>query len=227
MSRVLTPLTGGQLAEIAFSQTGETTAALAQRIAAPYSTVHKARKRIRDAGGWFCPLTWSDCDICGQPVASGPGSHARVRHAACTREHRRRQAIRRRAEGDPSARSTPYVAKWRAAHPEADAARREREQAAKHAAWPTLPSESRNSILARAHAHDDDAQARTRDQARQNWEPWTPEEDALIIGEIHRPAAELALKLGRTLWAVRHRRVTLRKRGLLGERSRPKRTGAR
>ena len=42
--------------------------------------------------------------------------------------------------------------------------------------------------------------------------PWTPEEDIVLMELADSPAHELALILGRTLWAVRHRRSRLRKR---------------
>jgi transposase len=42
--------------------------------------------------------------------------------------------------------------------------------------------------------------------------PWTEKEDIVLMELTDSPAHELALILGRTLWAVRHRRSRLRKR---------------
>jgi DNA-directed RNA polymerase specialized sigma24 family protein len=42
--------------------------------------------------------------------------------------------------------------------------------------------------------------------------PWTEDEDRVILERAGNPAYEVALALGRTLWAVRHRRSRLRKR---------------
>ena len=44
---------------------------------------------------------------------------------------------------------------------------------------------------------------------------WANDEDAYLIAHPGEPARETALKLGRTLWAIKTRRTELRKRGLL------------
>lgn len=51
----------------------------------------------------------------------------------------------------------------------------------------------------------------TRDEAERAGSPWDGDEDAVILVHLDEPARDVALALGRTLWAVRHRRMRLRR----------------
>lgn len=214
MTRTLVRLTDEQLAAIAFADAAVNTADLARQLDAPYWTVRKARQRIQAAGGWQCPLMWRACDVCGRPVAGGPV--VRLRHAGCQAAWARAYERRRRAERAPGSLSTPHVRRYRAEHPEADRASRDRYAARlaerRAAEWSEA---ERAAALAKARAADARDQALTRDAAASSGAAWTAEDDAVIAATIDQPARETALSLGRTLHAVRGRRVWLRKQGLI------------
>lgn len=205
-------LTDAEAAALLLADPDEATGALARRLQRDYWTVRAARRRI--AGVWGCRVAWRACVVCGRPVA-GPTRPARTAHVGCGRERERRRARRARAERRPYAVSTRYVDAWRRRNPERAATARARETLRRNARWPALPEDVRAAKLARIHEYDRDRNAETRQRAtRGPADPWTSEEDARIVATLDRPAAEVALGLGRTLYAVRGRRKRLRAEGL-------------
>lgn len=211
MTRTLTPLTDDQLAAIAWADPTETTAALARRIAAPYFTVHQARRRFNRDGGWFCALARSTCPECGRPLLSSAANPRDVHHA-CEAARAARWSRERRAAGRPGSKSTPYVRAWRERNPQRHAAIRDREKARLRAEWPDRPEPERDAALAKVHAADQRDYPLTRDRADRAGAPWTADEDAQILDRLDDPARDVALDLGRSLWAVRTRRKLLRRR---------------
>ena len=207
MARSLVPLTDQQLSAIATAPADVSAAQLARELGAPYFTVAKARQRIQAAGAWFCPLTWATCSECGGPLAHG--STTRTVHPGCAAGRAARYS--RGYRQGPHRPSTPYVARWRREHPEDNHAHREQEKARLRELWPTLPEETRRPVLERWHAADRRDYARTRDAAEHRGEPWDADEDRSILDHLQTPAREVALELGRTLWAVRSRRMHLRR----------------
>lgn len=202
-------LSDDHLAAIAWADPREPTAALARRIAAPYFTVYKARRRASGPFGWHCPLVLATCAECGQPLLRSR-TFQRTTHASCARSRLNRHKREQRAHGliPPS---TPYVAAWRRRNPERAAELKRRALARVNALWPTLPPEARAASLAALHAADARDQPLTAERATATGTTWTEEEDRMVLARMDDPAREVALALGRTLYAVRHRRVTLRR----------------
>jgi hypothetical protein len=83
-------LTDGQERAILDSPAGESTAALARRIGAPYPATYRLRSLIQ-RGQWSCALTMRTCDTCGQPLLIPPQSHGQRRHRACVTERNRQR----------------------------------------------------------------------------------------------------------------------------------------
>ncbi|MBI2912015.1 MAG: hypothetical protein HYY05_07715 [Chloroflexi bacterium] len=165
-------------------------------------------QRIREAGGWSTPLQWRPCTECGQLLASSR-VWRRTAHKACERARVVRKARERRLQRP--GQSTPYVHAWRQRNPEDNALLREQEKAKRRERWPDLPEELRNAMLARAHAADQRDYPLTLEEANRSGDRWTEEEDGTILARLRDPARDVALALGRTLWAVRNRRVRLRR----------------
>jgi hypothetical protein len=209
MDRVLRPLTPDELAELAAASPTAIAAELARRLGRPYFTVNHALKRIRRAGGWFVPLVWRTCTECGRPVASPRRRPQRRAHVGCRRARDARHSRERRAAGLD--RSTPYVRRWREAHAAELAAMRERDKARMRERWPDLPPELQVASLDKVHAADRRDYRRTLDRAERSGADWTGDEDRYVLDHPKTPAREVALALGRTLWAVRNRRVRLRR----------------
>lgn len=63
----------------------------------------------------------------------------------------------------------------------------------------------------KVHAADQRDYPLTLDEATNSGDRWSADDDAYVLDHLRDPAREVALELGRTLWAVRNRRVTLRK----------------
>lgn len=168
----------------------------------------KAVQRIKR--GLACPLTWLPCTECGGLVA---GPRGRTVHPTCERLRVVRWARERRRQRP--GQSTPYVARYRKLQPEAARQLREREKAKLRDQWPDLPRPVREASLSKVHQADLRDYAVTLPHATASGDPWTEEEDQAIIDGLKRPAREIALELGRTLWSVRNRRVRLRRLGLL------------
>lgn len=203
-------LTDAQLAAIAFADLSEPASAIAERIDRDDATVDRARRRMRQAGGWLCPLVWTDCRVCGQPVCGGVIGARRTVHAACAHERNRdyrRLATpeKRRAMGEQSRR-------WVVAHPEQRREIDARRHAKRDAAMTPAEWAAYFDHLEAVAAAD---QERTRAEAWNAGQPWTDDEDALLIDNPRVAARDLALRLGRTLWAVKTRRGWLRDHGLL------------
>ena len=75
--------------------------------------------------------------------------------------------------------------------------------------WPYLHNEE---AVARVLESEQLRYAETVQAATNTDAPWTEDEDRVILERAGDPAYEVALTLGRTLWAVLHRRSRLRKR---------------
>lgn len=183
---------------------------LSRELGKPYFTVHKARERII-ARGWACPLAWETCTECGRPVCGPARYPRRTAHVGCEGARNARLQRQYRTAGRAQ-KSTPYVAAWRRQNPERNAELRQQELARMRALWPALPPERQEELLDRAHEADQRDQALTAERANSSGERWTEEEDRYLLEHPKEPAREAALKLGRTLWAVRDRRVMHRKR---------------
>lgn len=169
----------------------------------------KALARIR-AEGWVCRLSLAPCTECGLPVAGPPRATV---HPGCRRTRSGRYGRERRANPTaPSDRSTAYVARWRKLHPERDQQLRERDKARMRDAYHDLPGSAQAAILDRAHQADERDQPLTVEAAWASGNDWTEDEDRYVLDHLKTPARDVALHLGRTLWAVRNRRVTLRRR---------------
>jgi len=209
MARVLWPLTLDDLAELASAPPTATSAELARRLGRPYFTVNHALKRLRRAGGWFTPLVWRTCTECGRPVASPRRRPQRRAHVFCRRARTARYSRERRWAG--LRRSTPYVRAWRARHPAELAEARERDKARMRERWPDLPAEAQAAALDKVHAADRRDYPLTLERAARSGAVWDEDEDRYILDHSKTPAREVALALGRTLWAVRNRRVRLRR----------------
>jgi len=109
-------------------------------------------------------------------------------------------------------KSTLYVRRWREEHPAELATEREREKVRQRERWPERPEEERAALLDRLHAADRRDATFTREEAEHAGTPWDADEDAYVLAHLREPAREVALQLGRSLWAVRNRRVALRRR---------------
>lgn len=218
MTGQLHPLSDADLAAIATSILSEvegasaaaTPAQLARSLGSPYFTVAKAVQRIR-RNGWTCRLVARPCIVFGLTLLSPSGSRRRLMHPGCTpaRAAERQRGYRR----GPHTPSTRSVQRWRTEHPDELAAEREREKARQRERWPERPEEERASMLDRLHRSDWRDAALTRDDAEHSGEPWDAEEDAYVLAHLREPARDVALTLGRTLWAVRNRRARLRRLG--------------
>ena len=75
--------------------------------------------------------------------------------------------------------------------------------------WPYLYGEE---VLGARQDADQRRYPETRAAATDNHEPWTEEEDRILLERAGDTAYEVALAMGRTIWAIRHRRSRLRKR---------------
>lgn len=95
-------------------------------------------------------------------------------------------------------------------------ARTELQRAIDHRRWERMAPEARNRVLDRAHEHEADHQAASQALAVRHRARWTEDDDAILIEPAGEPAHAIARDLGRTLWAVRSRRLKLRQRGALG-----------
>jgi hypothetical protein len=184
--RIMVPtvLTDDHLAAIAWADPGERTAALARRLGAAYTPVYTARRRMRQAGGRWCPLRRVICTECGQPLLANATTHPRTNHPGCERARERRR------------QQTPAAV---LASSERDRRRRERDPArvvALFAAW---------KIIARQEL------AFTQERATQAGALWTEEEDEEVLRRSDAPARAIALDLGRSTSAVFARRHRLRR----------------
>jgi len=182
---------------------------LARRLGRPYFTVRKAVQRIQRAGHWSTSLKAGSCPHCGQPVLLPPGVKARL-HPRC-RADRAAHRARDRRKAHPGL-STPYARVWKVRHPQETVEMREREKARKREKWPSLSEEERKAILERAHEADRRDYPLTLESADSRGEIWSSDEDQYVLDHQTDPARDVALALGRTLWAVRNRRVRLRRR---------------
>lgn len=216
-ARELGWLTDAQVAAIAWADDAESTPALAIRLGLPYFTVNHRRRTIRRAGYWGCDLRWDACAVCGAPLAGFASRAPRAAHPACEPARRAAKQRRRRAERAPGALSTPYVRRWRADHPDEHRELRARERARMRERWPELPAEEREASLDHVHEADARDQELTRARANNDGTIWTEAEDRYLIEHPDQSARDAGLALGRTLYAVRSRRVALRKRGLIAE----------
>lgn len=204
--RTVTRLSDEELIYIVRVLSEQNTTQIARQLGRSYYTVRKAIQRIER--GWATRLTWTTCAVCGGPLCHGPARRVvhpwckRVRVAYLAREKRKR----------PHTPSTKYVADWRGRNP--DANDRQREQEKKRAAekrrqeW---TAEQWKRSLTKAWAADQRDQEATLSHARRTGERWTAAEDEYILATLKVPAREVGKKLGRTLWAVRVRRVRLRR----------------
>ena len=82
--------------------------------------------------------------------------------------------------------------------------------------WERRSQEERQALLARAQQHTIDKQAQTVGNDHNRMRRWQPWEDEAILATDAPPDHELALELGRTLYAVRGRRTLLTTRLTLG-----------
>jgi len=200
-------LSDADLAHIA-SNLEKSPLVLAGELNRPYSTVAAARRRLARSS-WACPHAREICTECGCPVG-GPDRHPhRTVHVAC--EPARAARLRRQYCKVRPSQSTEYVANWRRRNPERVAEFREREKARMRQAWPEMPAERRAELLDRAHEADQDGYAITLARADSSGKFWTEDEDRYLFEHPREPARDIGLKLGRTLWAVRSRRMRLRR----------------
>jgi hypothetical protein len=203
-------LSDADLAVIAAADTATTTVILAAALGKPYFTVAHARQKMHRLGSWCCPVAIGVCTECGGLLLTSP-ERPRMAHPACRHARAARYSRVRRREGR-AAKSTPYVAAWREREPARSRELREQEKARLRARWPELPAEVQAAALAKLHAADARDYPLTVHRARQSGRPWRAEEDGYILEHAKTPAREVALVLGHTLWAVRHRRMRLRER---------------
>lgn len=186
-------------------------AALAARLGINPAGVEWNLRRMRKRGGWYTPLLLVPCVECGLTLAGPPGASS---HRTCTsRVAPARRRRERRASGEtPPGASTPYVRRWRQARPDAAAVLREREKAVAREQYHALPGSAQAAIVEKAHEHDRTAYPITLDAAWRRGDDWTEDEDRYVLEHPKMPARDVGLHLGRTLWAVRSRRVLLRRR---------------
>jgi hypothetical protein len=202
-------LSDSDLGTIAGTDASVTTVVLAVELGKPYFTVAHARQKIARMGGWYCLVSAGRCSECGEPVLTSPDRRQSA-HLACRPARAARYSRIARREGRAT-KSTSYVAAWREREPERSRELREQEKARLRARWPDLPAEERQALLARVHAADARDYPLTVGVAEQSGSPWTDEEDQYVLEHPKMPAREVALVLGRTLWAVRGRRMRLRR----------------
>ena len=205
-SRKLNPLTAEDLVEIAQLAGQVTAAELARRLGKQYFTVAKALQRLRE-GRMFCRLVWVACAECGELIA---GPRGRIVHPACERQRNARKNREQRCRHP--GQSTPYVARYRWEQPDAARRLREQEKARRRELWPDLPLTIRQAQLAKVHQADARDYPVTLARASARGSRWTADEDTIVLKRLGDAARDVALELGRTLWAVRGRRVRLRSR---------------
>lgn len=203
-------LTDQDLAAISATPPDVTTAALAERLGRPYFTVAHARQVLHRRGGWWTPIEIVACTECGAVLVAAPQRRLTA-HPACSPSRAARYSRIARAEGR-AAISTPYVAAFRRAYPERAQELRDQEKARMRESWPDLPYQERQTILAKAHAADQRDYPVTLAEASANGDRWTSDDEAYVLSHLREPARQVALTLGRTLWAVRSRRLHLRRR---------------
>ena len=179
---------------------------LARQLGRNYWTVVHAVRQIL-AGKFRCQLTWTPCSECGDLIAGPAG---RTAHPECKRKRIVRQARERRKR--LPGQSTPYVAQYRKRNPDAAQLLREQEKTKRRELWPDLPLTIRQAQLAKVHQADARDYPVTLARASARGSRWTADEDAIVLKRLGDPARDVALQLGRTLWAVRGRRVRLRSR---------------
>ena len=90
--------------------------------------------------------------------------------------------------------------------------RRARENARKRRAYARWTPAQRAASWARAHAADRRDERIAREAARHLGERWTLEDEAYVLSHPRAAARDLALALGRTVWAVKARGRVLRER---------------
>ncbi len=78
-----------------------------------------------------------------------------------------------------------------------------------------LNDEERQVALDKAHEHTFEHQQQSRQTASNHSARWKEWQDAIIWENPHLTDSELAVELGRTLYAVRNRKFALRRRALL------------
>lgn len=100
---------------------------------------------------------------------------------------------------------------WRRRNPGALNAQREADKAKRREKWPELPAKERQASLTKVHEADARDYLITADLAASSGMPWTTEEDQYVLEHLREPARGVAITLGRSLWAVRNRRVRLRR----------------
>ncbi len=183
-----------QLVAIAWADDTVSAVELAKMLGLPWERVRKVRRRIKRAGHWSCPLIWSVCPVCDEALASGPRPHRRIMHPRCAKQ---REAERRTR------------------HPGRRREQQARARAKRRVAFQALPAEERAARLAALTADNQRDHARTLPHVTQTGRPWSEADDALLIARAGDPDREVAIALGRTLWAVRTRKMRLRDRGLL------------
>jgi hypothetical protein len=206
--RTLTFLSDEDLVRIVEAPPEMTTVDLARRLGRPYNTVAHARRRFQ-RDGWATTLRYTTCEICSDPIAYACSWKPKA-HPQCHRAYENARAQRYRR--GPHTPSTKYVYAWQQRNP--DRARELYEQEKKRAAekrHETWTAEQWAPVLERAHEADKRDQEITLELAENSGSAWTPDEDQYVWGHLTTPARDVALELGRTLWAVRGRRVWLRR----------------
>ena len=204
--RKLRLLSPEELQQIAW-RLDEPAAAVARELGLDYWAVAYHHRRMRRAGGWVCELHWTTCAVCGRPLCYG--ERPRKVHVHCERR-RVVERSRERRERNPG-QSTPYVRRYREEHPEKLVEHRRKGLDYARARFEALPPELKAASLAKAHEADRRDQPLTAELAEASGSPWTADEDQYVLDHLLEPARDVALALGRTLWAVRNRRAHLRR----------------
>jgi hypothetical protein len=211
-------LTDEQLATIAWADPGESVSALAMRIGATYDAVSRTRRSITAAGGWWCRVGRGTCTECGGLLLFNAETVPRTVHRGCERARIARYRLTYRAEGRPHARatsyvlSTPRVRAWRQRSPARYAEHLQRRYQRLRDRWPSLPAEIRAASLEGLRERQRQDQALTWSRADRAGQRWGADEDEVVLDRNTEPARELALELGRTVYAIQHRRFLLRQR---------------
>lgn len=117
--------------------------------------------------------------------------------------------------GDEAPEGPSRMSAWRAANPEAARGERDREFARRRERRPLLTPDARAQERERAAASDASNQETTRARASNNGSGWTANDDRYLVAHADASVRDIALALGRTMWAVRTRRRDLRRRGAL------------
>lgn len=216
LGSTLDRLSDDELAAIAWADDAIPTAEIARRLGTGYHTVYAARRRIREAGGWRCPLQTVACAHCDAPLltSAAPG-HARTVHVGCRpafdRERQRRNL--QRLEGARPGTLYARVKRFRAKHPDAARALQQRAQAAtrerRRAVLRADPERAAPVFVAlkeRLLAAQQESVAR----ADQRGARWSAEDDRRVAEAPDETLPALAAELRRTVYAVNHRRYRLR-----------------